>query len=60
MLLDGQAPPGLWDGLAAQIRNHGFDLVDTPDAAALDGANGVTDYTGRTVAVRRTCPGQLA
>jgi hypothetical protein len=30
VLLDGQAPPGLWDGLAAQIRRHGFDLTGAP------------------------------
>jgi len=52
VLLDGQAPPGLWDGLAAQIRRHCFDLTDAPDAASLGGANGVTDFTTRTVIVR--------
>ncbi|HSI93242.1 MAG TPA: ImmA/IrrE family metallo-endopeptidase, partial [Jiangellaceae bacterium] len=52
VLLDGQAPPGLWDGLAAQTGWHGFDLTDAPDAASLGGANGVTDFTTRTVTVR--------
>ena len=26
MLLDGQAPAGLWDGLAAQITAHGYTV----------------------------------
>jgi hypothetical protein len=56
VLLAGQAPPGLWDALAAQIRSHGYQLVDAPDAAALSGANGVTDYTARTVTVRADMP----
>jgi hypothetical protein len=56
VLLDGQAPPGLWDGLAVQIRRHGFDLTDAPDARSLGGANGVTDFTTRTVTVRTDMP----
>ena len=51
-LLQGAAPVGLWDGLAHQITDHGFTLLQVPDAAALDGANGVTDYTTRTVSIR--------
>jgi len=56
MLVDGHAPPGLWDALAAQIRNRGYQLADAPDAAALGGANGVTDFTARTVTVRTDMP----
>jgi hypothetical protein len=56
VLLDGQAPPGLWDGLAADIRGRGYQLLDAPDAAALGGANGVTDFTARTVTVRADIP----
>lgn len=51
-LLRGQAPPGLWDGLAAQVRDAGFTLHDAPDAASLDGANGMTHWLKRTVHVR--------
>jgi hypothetical protein len=51
-LLAGEAPAGLWNGLAAQVREHGFTLADAPDAAALHGANGVTDFLARTVQVR--------
>jgi len=51
-LLLGQAPPGLWDALAAQITRAGFVLTDAPDAAAIGGANGITDFTTRTVTVR--------
>jgi hypothetical protein len=46
----------LWEGLAAQIRRHGFDLTDAPDARSLGGANGVTDFTTRTVTVRTDMP----
>ena len=51
-LLVGQAPPGLWDALAAQVTRAGFVLSDAPDAAAIGGANGVTNFTTRTVTVR--------
>lgn len=52
VLLRGEAPAGLWDGLAAQVGDRGFTLADAPDAVALGGANGVTDFAVRTVVVR--------
>jgi hypothetical protein len=48
-LLTGQAPAGLWDGLAQIVAERGFTLHD---AAYLDGANGVTHWLKRTVHVR--------
>lgn len=51
-LLVGQAPPGLWDALGTQVAAAGYTLTSAPDAAALGGANGVTDFTARTVSVR--------
>jgi hypothetical protein len=51
-LLSGEAPRGLWDGLAALVQNAGFTLSTAPDAASLGGANGRTDFGGRTVSVR--------
>lgn len=51
-LLAGQAPLGLWDGLAAQVEARGFTLKQVPDAAAIGGANGLTDFTSREVSVR--------
>lgn len=51
-LLEGEAPRGLWSGLAAQIEAAGFSLGDAPDAASIHGANGVTSYTDRTVLIR--------
>jgi hypothetical protein len=51
-LLEGQAPSGLWDGLAAQVEARGFMLRGVPNAAAIGGANGLTDYSNRTVCVR--------
>lgn len=51
-LLAGVAPAGLWDGLAAQIRERGFTLVDVPDNQSIGGANGLTDFGSRTVSVR--------
>jgi hypothetical protein len=51
-LLAGDAPDGLWNGLAAQVRARGFRLEAAADARALDGANGVTNYINRTVTVR--------
>lgn len=52
VLLRGQAPAGLWDGLAAQVGERGFTLAGAPDAVALGGANGITDFAARTVVVR--------
>ncbi len=51
-LLDGEAPPGLWDGLVAQIEALGFDVLRVPDAGRISGADGLTDYTTRQVSVR--------
>ena len=47
-LLAGQAPPGLWDALAGQVRARGFEL-HRGDCGM---ANGVTNYLHRTVTVR--------
>lgn len=43
-------------GKRTQIRRHGYDLTDAPDARSLGGANGVTDFTTRTVTVRTDMP----
>lgn len=51
-LLRGQAPEGLWDGLADQITAHGYGLRLVSTAAAIGGANGLTDFTTREVSVR--------
>jgi hypothetical protein len=51
-LLHGQAPTGLWDGLADQITAAGFELRLVSSAAAIGGANGLTDYLSREVSVR--------
>jgi hypothetical protein len=51
-LLTGEAPSGLWDGLSALVRDAGFTLLPTADAASLGGANGRTDFRSRTVSVR--------
>ena len=52
VLLEGEAPVGLWDGLAAQIEAAGFEVVSVPDEMAIMGANGMSDYEARTVSVR--------
>ncbi len=51
-LLDGEAPAGLWEGLAGQIEDRGFAVRRVPDESAIGGANGMTDYTAKTVVVR--------
>ena len=51
-LLQGEAPAGLWDGLADQITDHGFELRLVSSAAAIGGANGLTDFLTREVSVR--------
>jgi len=47
VLLSGDAPAALWDGLAAQVAAHGYTLT-RQDC----GANGVTDRATMTVKVR--------
>lgn len=51
-LLQGQAPAGLWDGLADQITENGFELRLVSSAAAIGGANGLTDFISKEVSVR--------
>lgn len=51
-LLEGQAPAGLWEGLAAQIEEQGVAVLRVPHEGMIHGANGLTDYTASTVAVR--------
>lgn len=51
-LLRGAAPAGLWDGLADQITDRGYELRLVSSAAAIGGANGITDFLTREVSVR--------
>lgn len=51
-LLEGEAPAGLWDGLAELIRGKGFTLMRVPHEGMIGGTNGLTNYLDRTVAVR--------
>jgi len=50
-LTRGQAPEGLWDALAAQVKTAGFDLRTSPMAGP-NGPDGVTNFLRRTVTVR--------
>jgi hypothetical protein len=55
VLLDGQAPAGLLDGLTRQVHEQGYQLLrhdfDLPHPG-VGVPNGVTDYFARTVIVR--------
>lgn len=51
-ILRGQAPVGLWDGLADQITANGYDVRLVSSSAAIGGANGLTDFLSREVSVR--------
>lgn len=51
-LLEGHAPVGMWEGLAAQVQSAGFELRLVADASEIFGANGLTDYGSRMVSVR--------
>jgi hypothetical protein len=48
MLLAGVAPADLWNVLGTQVTSAGFSL----HRGDCHGANGVTDFLGRTVTVR--------
>lgn len=51
-LLAGEAPAGLGEAVMTLIEAHGFDVASVPDALAIGGANGRTDWVERTVVVR--------
>lgn len=51
-LLEGQAPPGLGEAVMRLIEQRGFAVGTAADAAALNGANGVTRWGERIVLVR--------
>ncbi|MBN9176963.1 MAG: serine/arginine repetitive matrix protein 2 [Microbacterium sp.] len=51
-LLVGGAPEGLWEGLAGLVEAEGFAVLRVEHAGMIHGANGLTDYRNRTVAVR--------
>ena len=51
-VLEGEVPAGLWGGLAAQVEAAGFAVLRVPHEGMIHGANGMTDYTANTVAVR--------
>lgn len=52
MLLDGEAPAGLWDGVTALVEAEGYAVLRVEHEGMIRGANGLTDYSARTVAVR--------
>lgn len=51
-LLAGSAPEGLWDGLAGLAAAEGFAVLQVEHEGMIGGANGLTDYAARMVAVR--------
>jgi hypothetical protein len=51
-LLAGEEPQGLWDGLASLVREYGYTLRIVGSDRDLGGANGMTDYLTRSVAIR--------
>ncbi|WP_347125947.1 ArdC family protein [Microbacterium sp. SY138] len=52
VLLEGDAPEGLWEGLAGLVEAEGFAVLRVEHAGLIHGANGLTDYMNRTVSVR--------
>lgn len=51
-ILEGEAAPGLRDGLIEQVRAAGYEFLPVPHEGMIDGANGVTYFDRRQVAVR--------
>lgn len=51
-LLAGEAPEGLREGLAERVAAEGFELLWVPHEGMIGGANGITNYSTRQVAVR--------
>lgn len=56
-LLEGEAPAGLFEAVATLVEGEGFTVGTVPDAAAISGANGRTDWAQRTVVVRADMDG---
>lgn len=56
VLVEGDRVDHLWHSLVAQVQAAGCQVVDD-DALLPDGANGVTAWDRRVVAVRSTLPG---
>ncbi|MCB1298557.1 MAG: hypothetical protein KDB08_06210, partial [Microthrixaceae bacterium] len=51
-LLEGEAPAGLRDGLIQQVTEAGFQFLPVPHEGMIHGANGLTNFDTRQVAVR--------
>jgi N-terminal domain of anti-restriction factor ArdC len=51
-LLVGEAPAGLGRAVSNLIQSRGYRVGTVEGAAAIDGANGVTDWVTRTVLIR--------
>lgn len=51
-LLEGEAPPGLGLAVMQLIEDRGFRVDTVADAGAIQGANGQTSWSTRTVVVR--------
>jgi antirestriction protein ArdC len=51
-LLEGEAPRGLGEAVMRLIESKGYEVETAPDAASLNGANGVTFQTTKRVVVR--------
>jgi len=52
VLLQGEAPPGLGTAVLSLIEARGFTVDTVPDAGAINGANGQTNWGSRSVVVR--------
>jgi hypothetical protein len=52
-LLVGEAPKGLSESVLGIVQSRGYRVDTVPSAAQLDGANGVTNWTSRTIIIRR-------
>jgi hypothetical protein len=51
-LMKGVAPARMEEQLTTVLIDRGFEVIWAPDADAIGGANGVTDFGARTVSVR--------
>lgn len=51
-LLEGEAPAGLGEAVLRLIEARGYTVTTVPNAGALQGANGRTNFSSKTVQVR--------
>ncbi|MDY5129814.1 ArdC-like ssDNA-binding domain-containing protein [Actinotignum urinale] len=52
-LLQGDGNDAVYNHMVSFAHNHGFSVKDVPSAGSINGANGQTNYTTKTISIRQ-------